>query len=204
MTSDVAENPPTLQKAVQDKDGRKLSRGSITTGLSSSLTTGRWPRGASYVQRLVSGLRRDLERALAKQGERAEIWQAAVIQTACRHEARALLLQRKLREQADALTVEQFSMLLRDLSAASDARDRCLKMLGLDKSAIKTVDAIWDEIYNAQPAATAARQATNGTQADPQAVSAEIDAPAAILCDATTPAAAPGEPAAGILGDGTA
>ena len=62
MTSDVAENPPTLQKAVQDKDGRKLSRGSITTGLSSSLTTGRWPRGASYVQRLVSGLRRDLLR----------------------------------------------------------------------------------------------------------------------------------------------
>jgi hypothetical protein len=56
-----------------------------------------------------------------------------LIQSACRHEARALLLQRKLRNEVESLTTDQYLAVLRDLSAATEARDRALKGLKLDE-----------------------------------------------------------------------
>jgi hypothetical protein len=112
----------------------KGNRLAITSGLSSYLSTGRWPKGASYVQRLVSGLRRGLEYAIAERGIKAEEYAVCLIQSACRHEARALLLQRKLRNEVENLTTDQYLAVLRDLSAATDARDRCLKGLRLDEA----------------------------------------------------------------------
>jgi hypothetical protein len=111
------------------KEDRR-TRGRITVGTYSYLSTGRWPKGASYVGKTLKGLRRDLERAVNERGTKVEEWAACLIQSACRHEARAQLLQRKLR--LETLTPDQYFACLRDISAATDSRDRCVKALGLD------------------------------------------------------------------------
>jgi hypothetical protein len=71
--------------------------------------------------------------------------------------------------------------------------------LPLQSKAVDPIESALDAIYR-QPATQYALAAHETVQDSPDAIGAEIDAPAAILCDATTPAAAPGEPAAGIQG----
>lgn len=108
------------------------NRNAMKSGLRSILTTGRYPRGATYVARLVAGLRSELEIAILSLRPSAEVHEAALCQSAARHEARALLLQRMLRDKQDELTTDQKLSILRDMSAATDARDRCIKQLNLD------------------------------------------------------------------------
>jgi hypothetical protein len=116
------------------KEDRR-TRGRITVGIFSAFSTGRFPAGASYVQRLILQMRRGLEEALAERdGDKTPVWAAAMIQSACRHEGRALLLQRKLVQEAATLTTDQFIALLRDFSQATDQRDKCLKGLRLDEA----------------------------------------------------------------------
>jgi hypothetical protein len=113
------------------KEDRR-TRGRITVGIFSFLSTGRLPVGAGYVQRLILQMRRGLEKALEEREDKTPVWSAAMVQSACRHEARALLIQRKLVQENETLTVDQYLAVLRDFSQATDARDRCLKGLKLD------------------------------------------------------------------------
>ena len=109
------------------------NRNSITSGTHSFLATGRWPKGASYVTRLVRQLRRALDAATLDQHGEITIYQSATIQTACRHEVRAMLLQRWLRNEDASLSTDEKVRMLAEIGKASDARDRCLKALGLDQ-----------------------------------------------------------------------
>ncbi|MBL8830293.1 MAG: hypothetical protein JNM18_25170 [Planctomycetaceae bacterium] len=73
-------------------------------------------------------------------------YQAALIQSAVRHEARALLLQRWLKTSIDTLSVADKLAFLRDISAATGSRDTCLRQAGLDRtdSAKTTLDALYN------------------------------------------------------------
>jgi hypothetical protein len=168
----------------------KTNGHAITTGLTSYLSTGRWPKGASYVQRLLNGLRRGLERAVVEHGDKVDEYAACIIQSACRHEARALLLQRKLRREVDALTTDQYLALLRDIGSATDARDKCLRALRLDRrDSADVFDGIYSDLSTTQEQA---RDAAINALETPQADGAPLPADAAdrsATGQAQTPAA---------------
>jgi len=116
----------------------KGNRNNLRSGLAHEhrqhgyLATGRLPKGASYVAAVAKRLRRSLEAAVLARDPRVEVYAAALIQSACRHEIRALLSQKWMRDKED-LTSDQALTFLREISLATDARDKCLRALGLDR-----------------------------------------------------------------------
>jgi hypothetical protein len=133
---------PVVEKAPQR--GKVGNRNGLTSGLYSFFTTGRFPKGASYIARLLREMRQALEVELVKAHGELSLANAAAVQTACRHEGRALLLQRMLHDETLSVTVDQRLSILRDISAASEARDRVLARAGLTR---ETSGSVWAAFF---------------------------------------------------------
>jgi hypothetical protein len=115
-------------------------------GVRGYLALGSLPRGARYIRRLIGELRTALESAVSEaNGGEISIYHGALIQSACRHEGRALLLSRYLRIEPDLALAERLAI-LKEIGTASDSRDKCLKAFGLD--AVKSSDP-WAIAMNA-------------------------------------------------------
>lgn len=155
MNSTPEPVPDALVTTAPNKGGAPAgNRNSIRSGLK-SFVIGRFPPGCSYIARQAHLLRRQLRAAVTAQDGATTVWSESVISSACTHEARRLLLQRWLRE-ADAsksttkamkengravsiteksgLGIMERASILDRISAATDARDRCIRQLGLDQS----------------------------------------------------------------------
>src|SRR5262245_58388668 len=141
---------PRLQQA-----GARGNRNSLKNG-NTAFLSGRWPGGCQAITRAVRKLRKQLEGEIIARTGDLDVYSAALIQTATRHEARALLWQRWARERFDTLTTEQLLAITRELGSASDARDRCLKALGLD---VRPGADPWGDLY---ASLGAAGSGTNG------------------------------------------
>jgi hypothetical protein len=142
------------------------------------LMASKLPPKCSYIRRSIGTFRTALEAEVIQRFREITTFRAALVQSACRHETRALLLQRYLREAQDAQTASHSlqaqavdgkptglgimdrAQLLAQISAATDARDKCLERLGLgvDESqsvidaASRTIDALvaqTHEVHNA-------------------------------------------------------
>ena len=123
------------------------------------LTAAKLPAGCQYIEHRVGQFRRQLESEIIECHGEITILSAALVQSAVRHETRAKLLQRWLREGEDevrtnvskggtngssttqttevkrtTLSITERSGLLRDISSASDSRDRCIERLDLKQS----------------------------------------------------------------------
>ncbi|RMF24679.1 MAG: hypothetical protein D6760_02810 [Deltaproteobacteria bacterium] len=86
---------------------------------------------------------------------------AALIQSAVRHERRARLAEQWLRRKWGTLSTADKLAILREASAATDSRDKCIERLALPRP--KDVDP-WDELYRrpliaADDATAASREA---------------------------------------------
>jgi|GEM_PF-2995763 len=114
----------------------------VKHGLHSFLATGRLPKGASYVKKLLAGYRAAVEAAVIDQHGEIGLYHASVVQSCIRHEARAQLLLRYLRliDNAEATeagrnappkSIDERVKLLKEIGAATDRRDACLKELGI-------------------------------------------------------------------------
>lgn len=107
------------------------------------LRSGKLPPGCAYIARATNEFRRALEDAVLAVRDEISIIDAANICSAIRFERHALLAQRWLR-----LECEKFDPTVRlnyskAVAWASVERDRCLKSLGLDKTAVA---GFWDSI----------------------------------------------------------
>lgn len=89
------------------------------------------PPGCSYLKGQLQALRRDVRAELIDRDGATSIYQEALIQSAMRHEQRALLAQRWLRKEFDSIEMSEKVMLLREIGKATDARDKCFKQLGI-------------------------------------------------------------------------
>jgi hypothetical protein len=87
------------------------------------------PKGCAYIQGQIVSFRRYVRNELAD----LSLWQEATLQSACRHETRALLAARWLRLEAGELPIKDRVALLKTISDATDKRDACLKAIGLGK-----------------------------------------------------------------------
>lgn len=108
----------------------KGNRNRMTHGQAGWLATGSLPKGASYVRRLIGRMRSVLERAVLDSFGEVGPTEAALIQSACRHEGRALLAQRWLREGTDLPVKDRLAM-LQVIGNATDSRDRAIEKLKL-------------------------------------------------------------------------
>ncbi|RMF22769.1 MAG: hypothetical protein D6760_06770, partial [Deltaproteobacteria bacterium] len=75
---------------------------------------------------------------------------AALIQSAVRHERRARLAEQWLRREWELLSTADKLAILREASAATDSRDKCIERLALPRP--KETDP-WDELYRRPPIA---------------------------------------------------
>jgi hypothetical protein len=136
------ESPAEKPKGSALSQRRPGNRNSITSGTYSFLVTGRLPRGCSHITRITGRLRRAAEAATTERHGKLSLMHRCLIQAAGRHESRALLLQRLMRVKAETLTPEQQVSILRDISTATDSRDRALAKLGLGGSDTPEILAI--------------------------------------------------------------
>lgn len=142
---------------------RKMIRATVT----GYLCNGRMPPGASYIGRIVNKFRRALDAEVLERKGKISLYDAALSHTASRHEKAAALLQRWLDRDFGSLSVEQRVAITREIGRSSDARDRCLRLLGLDRDE-RTL--LIDSIYHRPPldAASEPLDATDqADQADP-------------------------------------
>ena len=92
------------------------------------------PPGCTYILGQVSAFRRYVRQEM---GAPLSTWQEATLQSACRHETRALLAARWLRLEAKMLTIGERAKLLDTISNATDRRDKCLQSIGLDRDPVQ-------------------------------------------------------------------
>jgi hypothetical protein len=107
------------------------NRNRMTWGGRGWAAIGSYPKGFSAVRRYVGRMRAELESAVCAKYGQIGVYHAAIVQSACRHEGRALLLQRLLRTK-DGLPLSDQLALLKEIGSATDSRDKCLQRLGLD------------------------------------------------------------------------
>jgi hypothetical protein len=124
--------------------GQIGNRNALKHGTRTILTSGRMPAGCGYIGRQVKALRSALNAEIAARHDgEISLLHGCYVQSAMRHEQRAMLLQRWLRETSD-LSLDYRISLLREISAATDSRDKCLRAIGLDKDA---ADDVWATYY---------------------------------------------------------
>src|SRR5665213_1720296 len=108
------------------------------------LQSGMLPAGARYIGRRIIKFSDFLTTTMHERTGEVSVYAAALIQTACRHESRASLLTKWLRDEKDLPLNERLAV-LKEIGNASDSRDKCLKSLGLDQAANsdpwRTIDA---------------------------------------------------------------
>jgi len=95
-------------------------------------TVGKLPKGCSWINTLVSTLRRELEALTMDVHGIVGAKEALLIQSSCRHEQAALLAQRWLRLEAHNMSHGERLQYLQAVAAESDKRDKCVERLNLD------------------------------------------------------------------------
>ncbi len=110
-----------------------LNRNRTTHGVRGWLAIGSYPKRASYVRRIVGRMRAELEAEVLDVHGRLGKYQAAIIQSAARHEGVCLLWTRWLKDEAPNMSVSERLAVTARIEAATDARDRCLEKLGISE-----------------------------------------------------------------------
>jgi hypothetical protein len=123
--------------------GKLGNRNAAKHGVYGYLAIGSLPKGASYIRRQLGRFEGALRDAVTYKHGEVGVYHAALIQTACRHEGRAQLLTRWLREIDGTATITDRVAILREIGSASDARDRCLRLLELDAGGRDVLDALY-------------------------------------------------------------
>ena len=119
--------------------GKAGNTNAITHGVNSYLATGKLPVGCSNIEMKTNKLKANLIAAVQECHGQVAVHHELLVHTAVRNEVAALLIQKWL---ADAespgfngrlLTPDQRLAHLKAICSASDARDRAVKALGLDR-----------------------------------------------------------------------
>jgi len=121
-----------MEAITEKPHGNLGNRNRMTHGIRGWLTIGSLPKGASYVRRIVGEFRRQIESGVLTVSGELTPYASALCQSATRHEARALLAGRWMRQQGEGLPLSDRLALLKAIADATDARDRCLEKLGLN------------------------------------------------------------------------
>ena len=110
------------------------NRNAETHGIHSWLIIGKLPKGASYVRRVINRMKTELQAAVVEVKGELTVPDAALCQSAARHEGVVLLATRWLRERGNDMSDSDRLAYMRQISTGTDNRDRAIKALGLRQS----------------------------------------------------------------------
>lgn len=113
------------------------------------MTGGKLPKGCQYVENRVNALRRQVEAALIDVKGEIGIVDAAAINSVLKWERHGLLAQHWLRKEADKLSPSDRLRFSEAIAKASDARDKAIRSLGLDRD---HSEDMLDSLYARLPA----------------------------------------------------
>src|SRR5436190_1398230 len=91
---------------------------------------GKLPTGCGYIKRALAGLRVTLTTDTQNRHGSVSVGQAGLVSAACRHEGRALLLSKWLREAE--LPLSERASILGQICDATDSRDKAIAKLGIE------------------------------------------------------------------------
>ncbi len=120
------------------------NRNRTTHGRRGFLALGTLPKGAAYIRRCIGQLRAECEAAVIEAKGQLNLTDAATCQSVARHEGRALLAVRWLRQRGSEMSDSERLGYLRELGNATDARDRAIRSLRLDVAATDPWTALTD------------------------------------------------------------
>lgn len=126
-------SPPenaTPKRGAQAGNGNALRHG---------LRSAKLPAGCKKIEAGAIRLRLDLESEVFECRGSVGVRDAGLIQSALRHERRACLAERWLRTEADTLSITDRLALLREISNATDSRDKCIERLGIVPGSLKSL-----------------------------------------------------------------
>lgn len=112
------------------------------------LALGRLPKHATWIRRYVGRMRRCIEQAVLDAKGGLTLKDAMLVQSVCRHEIRALLAVRWLRLSYDDMCHADRLRHLDQLGRATEARDKTILRLKLDKSSEEDMLAL---IFKGRP-----------------------------------------------------
>jgi len=115
-----------------------------THGVHRFLRSGTIAAENTYLTRVLREFQKAVEADILERRGELSIYDAAILQSAIRHEGIAQLWIRHVRKEAKSLTTEQRLAIGREIRNATDARDKCLRELGLNKR-----DSQLDDLYKA-------------------------------------------------------
>jgi hypothetical protein len=156
-----------------EKRGRggapRANGNALKSGLSSLAKTGRVPtklKGGRYIGRQIRKLNREaIAEFIATHDREPALHEHIVLKVMARAEARAMLHERMLAVDWDALSHEQRTASLAAIGGAGDQLIRCSRELGLDQREARTAlpPPAWDEHLTAADATTDAAGRNTGT-----------------------------------------
>lgn len=118
-------------------------------------TKGRWPLQTRYVPRICKQIVAGLRAVLVERDGATNVYTEAILSTINTHEARALLLERRLRKEGKTVDITTYASILEKIGNARTQRDKCLQLLGLDK---RITEDVWQQLK--KPAIAELRDAT--------------------------------------------
>ncbi len=142
------------------------NRNATRSGRRAWETVKRLPKSCGAIRQQLYAERDDIELSVGRQHGEVSLYHAALIQSAVRHSGRAQLLERWLRVE-EGLSLNERLAVLKEIGAASDSRDKCLKLLGLDVAHDATRDAWASVLSRAVPADNASESRTEPQEWQP-------------------------------------
>jgi hypothetical protein len=136
-----------------------------TNNLKHGLLTGSMPKGCTYLKKALGRFRVELEAAVTERRGEVDLYAASLVSSAVHWHRHALLANRWLAKEV-TLTIDQRVTLSREVARACDQRDKCLKLLGLDRDGS---DDVLLQLYG--PVVT-----SDEPDAEPDGASCEADA----------------------------
>lgn len=138
--------PSPAPKSARSKGGAPRAN---SNAAKHGLRASKLPKEARSLETPLYQFRKHVRELLVETSGEVTTYAEAVLQSAIRHETRAMLAARYLRVQDD-LKLEQKLTLLDAICKATDARDKCLERLGLNRLAMGSTnqpsgDFDWDE-----------------------------------------------------------
>jgi hypothetical protein len=153
------EPPKTEPKRFCGKPGRSGPPNGNANALRHGLRGGKLPKGCQYIENRVNSLRRQVEAAVIEAKGEINVVDAAAINSVLKWERHGLLAAHWLRHQGDKLSPTELLKFSEAIAKASDARDRNIRALGLDRD---KADGVLEALYERQPAESDSERSETG------------------------------------------
>lgn len=149
---------PAAKRQTDEATAAHMKRLGVVGNL---LRVGVLAKADAYHGRVMRQVQLALEREILDRRGEVTAAESLAVNSFVRHELRARLLQRKLSQMADKLTVNEYAALWREISDATERRDKAFTRLGIEKPTDGTDP--WKGVYDIEAPTPATTETKEGS-----------------------------------------